>query len=65
MKETQDNVLKCSKCGGKTRLINVRNTPVGNVRRRRECETCKERFTTLESITVLRKVTPPEEDIKV
>lgn len=36
--------MKCGKCGGESRVIDTR---AGN-RRRRECETCRYRWTTRE-----------------
>lgn len=35
-------------CGGDTKVINSRHTPIGTVRRRRECITCRERISTFE-----------------
>lgn len=37
----------CEKCGGETRVVETRHTE-GYVRRRRECLTCGERYTTIE-----------------
>jgi transcriptional repressor NrdR len=39
--------LDCPKCGANTSVIDTRPT-LGGIRRRRECDECKERFTTLE-----------------
>ncbi|MBN1874459.1 MAG: transcriptional repressor NrdR [Anaerolineae bacterium] len=41
--------MKCVYCGSnKTKVIDTRHDTQGNVRRRRECENCGQRFTTLE-----------------
>ncbi len=44
--------MKCPFCGAKdTKVVNSRSTSDDNdIRRRRKCETCNKRFTTLESI---------------
>jgi transcriptional regulator NrdR family protein len=40
--------MKCAKCNGKTSVSNSRMSKLGNVRRRRDCAKCGERFTTYE-----------------
>ncbi len=39
--------MKCPKCGGKSCVVDVREVPYG-VRRRRSCEECGCRFSTVE-----------------
>lgn len=39
---------KCPECGGKTRTLDNRPTKNGDVWRRRECNSCKFRYTTFE-----------------
>ncbi|HHJ06103.1 MAG TPA: transcriptional regulator NrdR, partial [Anaerolineae bacterium] len=42
--------MKCPYCAGKsTRVIDTREVPDG-IRRRRECNGCKQRFTTYERV---------------
>ena len=46
--------MKCIYCGcPENRVIDSRPTEDGSIRRRRECEECKRRFTTYEKIEVL------------
>jgi transcriptional repressor NrdR len=41
--------MKCPFCGsGNTKVIDTRRDPQGNVRRRRECDGCEQRFSTVE-----------------
>jgi transcriptional regulator NrdR family protein len=40
--------MKCGACNGKTSVSNSRMSKLGNVRRRRDCSKCGERFTTYE-----------------
>jgi transcriptional regulator NrdR family protein len=40
--------MKCGACNGKTSVSNSRMSKLGNVRRRRDCAKCGERFTTYE-----------------
>lgn len=45
--------MKCPHCGyHEDRVIETRVQKEGDIRRRRECLSCKERFNTLESVTV-------------
>lgn len=53
--------MKCAYCGDlETKVVDSRDTEEGWVRRRRECEKCRKRFTTYEKVeslklTVLKK----------
>lgn len=40
-------MLSCPKCAGETKVVDGRASPYG-FRRRRVCESCNERFSTLE-----------------
>lgn len=48
--------MKCKKCGGETRVIDSRCNNSSGIRRRRICEQCGERFTTIEK--------PKENEVK-
>jgi transcriptional repressor NrdR len=45
--------MKCPYCSGESRVIDKRESSSGIIRRRRECQKCKKRFTTYEKIEVL------------
>lgn len=46
--------MLCPFCGrSATRVLETRSTPDGKVRRRRECLSCRERFTTYEAVELL------------
>lgn len=40
--------VTCDKCGDKTQVLDTRSRADGTVKRRRECQSCKERFSTVE-----------------
>ena len=43
--------MRCPACGSEsTHVIDTAREPTGNIRRRRECHTCKKRFSTLERV---------------
>jgi hypothetical protein len=56
--------MKCPKCGdsvsgselnaavGKSRVYDTRETPEGGIRRRRACQSCGHRFTTIEIVVL-------------
>ena len=47
--------MKCPACGYfDSKVVDSRPTPDGSIRRRRECLTCKKRFTTYEVIETLQ-----------
>ena len=50
-------MIYCPKCGGKSTVYSKRETDHG-LERRRECETCKTQFKTVETIT--REIKPEE-----
>lgn len=43
-------VMNCPRCGGKAVVVDSRQYPTGEVRRRRKCGSCGHRFSTLEAI---------------
>lgn len=53
--------MKCPKCGARARAIDSRMYKRGDVRRRRECEQCGLRFSTLESIVSFAEINITEE----
>ena len=46
--------MKCPKCEGKLMIIDTRNAPFNETRRRRECMKCGYRFSTYEMTDVAR-----------
>lgn len=40
--------VTCESCGDKTSVLDTRRRADGTVKRRRECQSCKERFSTVE-----------------
>lgn len=42
--------MTCPRCGGKAVVVDSRQYPTGEVRRRRKCGRCGHRFSTLEAV---------------
>jgi transcriptional repressor NrdR len=53
-------MFPCPKCKSKTDVIDSRINPEKKIRRRRKCEKCGYRFSTVESIKIRAKKTIPE-----
>lgn len=46
----EETAMNCPRCGGKAVVVDSRQYPTGEVRRRRKCGRCGHRFSTLEAI---------------
>lgn len=59
--------MRCTDCGGATRVIDVRSRRKGEIYRRRMCRACGFRFSSFEiiaeSIADVRLATPPSSEL--
>lgn len=58
-------MIACPSCkSGKSWVVDKRNTVGGEIRRRRQCDDCGERYTTKEIVVPAQKVVQPHDKVK-